>query len=202
MWGRDELHAGEMWNSNSMTAWIVATAGLPAARLRPPPGGRAPGWDAGIEVARRGTAARHEHRRVLALVGRSTRGGGERDEVQHPGFPQLDEDARVQVGFLALDSLLGEEEVVRWVGELSFSADPPSATDGPAELRATVERLRITAGPEGTWSLFRGQMDGAPVTGLVTRPLRPDAIRPFPLTGPAWRVADRARADGGGSRRC
>ena len=94
-------------------------------------------------------------------------------EVQHPGFPQLDEDARVQVGFLALDSLLGEEEVERWVGELSFGADPPSATDGPAELRATVERLRITAGPEGTWSLFRGQMNGAPVTGLVTRPLRP-----------------------------
>jgi hypothetical protein len=53
VWGRDELRAGDMWNSNSMIAWVLATAGLPADRLRPPPRGRAPGWDAGVEVARR-----------------------------------------------------------------------------------------------------------------------------------------------------
>jgi hypothetical protein len=57
VWGRDELRAGEMWNSNSMIAWLIATAGLPTERLRPPPGGRAPGWDAGLEVARRGADA-------------------------------------------------------------------------------------------------------------------------------------------------
>jgi hypothetical protein len=56
VWGRDELRAGEMWNSNSMTAWLIAAAGLPTDRLRPPPGGRAPGWDAGLEVARRSAA--------------------------------------------------------------------------------------------------------------------------------------------------
>jgi hypothetical protein len=54
VWGRDELHAGEMWNSNSMIAWLIASAGLPAESLRPPPGGRAPGWDSGLAVARRG----------------------------------------------------------------------------------------------------------------------------------------------------
>ena len=53
VWGRDELRAGEMWNSNSMIAWLIATAGLPTDLLRPPPRGRAPGWDAGLEVARR-----------------------------------------------------------------------------------------------------------------------------------------------------
>jgi hypothetical protein len=53
VWGRDELDAGEMWNSNSMTAWLIAAAGLPTAALRPPRGGRAPGWHAGLEVARR-----------------------------------------------------------------------------------------------------------------------------------------------------
>jgi hypothetical protein len=52
VWGRDELNAGEMWNSNSVAAWLIATAGLPTAQLRPPPGGRAPGWDAGLEIAR------------------------------------------------------------------------------------------------------------------------------------------------------
>ena len=58
VWGRDELKAGEMWNSNSMTSWLIAAAGLPTDRLRPPPGGRAPGWDAGLEVARRQTSLR------------------------------------------------------------------------------------------------------------------------------------------------
>jgi len=53
VWGRDELKAGEMWNSNSMIAWLIATAGLSTARLGPPPRGRAPGWNAGLEVARR-----------------------------------------------------------------------------------------------------------------------------------------------------
>ena len=51
VWGRDELHAGEMWNSNSVTAWLIAAAGLPTAGLRPPPGGRAPGWNAGLAAA-------------------------------------------------------------------------------------------------------------------------------------------------------
>jgi hypothetical protein len=56
VWGRDELKAGEMWNSNSMIAWLIATAGLSTDLLRPPPRGRAPGWDAGLEVARRSGA--------------------------------------------------------------------------------------------------------------------------------------------------
>lgn len=57
VWGRDELGAGEMWNSNSMIAWLIATAGLPTGLLRPPPHGRAPGWDAGLQVARRSERA-------------------------------------------------------------------------------------------------------------------------------------------------
>ena len=39
--GRDEPRTGEMWNSNSLTAWLIAAAGLPTDELRPPPGGRA-----------------------------------------------------------------------------------------------------------------------------------------------------------------
>jgi len=51
VWGRDELRIGEMWNSNSVIAWVLAAAGLPAAEIRPPEGGRAPGWSAGLVVA-------------------------------------------------------------------------------------------------------------------------------------------------------
>ncbi|MHB8243681.1 MAG: hypothetical protein ACYDHN_17055 [Solirubrobacteraceae bacterium] len=53
VWGRDEVHAGEMWNSNSIVAWSIASAGLDAAAVRLPARGRAPGWQAGVVVARR-----------------------------------------------------------------------------------------------------------------------------------------------------
>jgi hypothetical protein len=53
VWGRDELRAGEMWNSNSLISWLIVRAGLEVESIQPPPGGRAPGWRAGIVVARR-----------------------------------------------------------------------------------------------------------------------------------------------------
>jgi hypothetical protein len=53
VWGRDELRTGEMWNSNSVTSWLLACVGLPTRSLVPPERGRAPGWAAGLVVARR-----------------------------------------------------------------------------------------------------------------------------------------------------
>ena len=53
VWGRDESGAGEMWNSNSLVAWLIARSGLAAESVRPPTGGRAPGWDAGLVIAGR-----------------------------------------------------------------------------------------------------------------------------------------------------
>jgi hypothetical protein len=53
VWGRDELHAGEMWNSNSVISWLLARGGLDAEAIRLPAGGRAPGWKAGLAVAAR-----------------------------------------------------------------------------------------------------------------------------------------------------
>jgi hypothetical protein len=53
VWGRDEVHAGEMWNSNSIIAWVIVSAGLDVAEGRLPERGRAPGWQAGITVASR-----------------------------------------------------------------------------------------------------------------------------------------------------
>ena len=52
-WGRDELGAGDMWNSNSLASWLLAGAGVDLTSIGPPAGGRAPGWDAGIAVAAR-----------------------------------------------------------------------------------------------------------------------------------------------------
>jgi hypothetical protein len=57
VWGRDELDAGEMWNSNSLTSWLLERSGVDTDTIQPPLGGRAPGWDAGLVVARRVSVA-------------------------------------------------------------------------------------------------------------------------------------------------
>lgn len=56
-WGRDELRAGEMWNSNSLVSWLLAMSGHDLGRVAMPRNGRAPGWAAGLVVAGRTTAS-------------------------------------------------------------------------------------------------------------------------------------------------
>ena len=53
VWGRDELETGDMWNSNSVIAWLIARSGIDTETIQPPVAGRAPGWRAGLVVARR-----------------------------------------------------------------------------------------------------------------------------------------------------
>jgi hypothetical protein len=53
VWGRDDLKTGEMWNSNSVIAWLIASSGLETDSIQPPASGRAPGWQAGLTVAKR-----------------------------------------------------------------------------------------------------------------------------------------------------
>lgn len=52
-WGRDEQATGDMWNSNSLTSWLLSRSGHPTDGLVPPGDGRAPGWSAGLVVAAR-----------------------------------------------------------------------------------------------------------------------------------------------------
>ncbi|WP_207210416.1 hypothetical protein [Nocardioides zhouii] len=60
-WGRDEQDTGDMWNSNSLTSWLLARSGHDVGTVAPPGDGRAPGWSAGLAVASRhpGATARH-----------------------------------------------------------------------------------------------------------------------------------------------
>jgi hypothetical protein len=46
-----------MWNSNSVIAWLIARSGMDTDSIHPPKAGRAPGWQAGLVVARRPQAA-------------------------------------------------------------------------------------------------------------------------------------------------
>jgi hypothetical protein len=59
-WGRDESRTGDMWNSNSLVAWLLARSGHSMAAIGPPGGGRAPGWHAGLVLAAHRTAAAGE----------------------------------------------------------------------------------------------------------------------------------------------
>jgi hypothetical protein len=96
-------------------------------------------------------------------------------EVQHPGFAVLAEEQRAIVGYVALDNLLGEEEVERWLGAIDFGA-AVDAADGPADLRARVAELRADAPASGTWIVLKGRGDdvGAPAPiAIAARPLRP-----------------------------
>jgi hypothetical protein len=72
-WGRDRLGTGDMWNSNSLTSWLLASVGLNADEIRPPTGGRAPGWNAGVAVAQRRRPARPA--RLGASAPAATRAG-------------------------------------------------------------------------------------------------------------------------------
>ncbi len=73
-WGRDELFTGEMWNSNSLISWLLACGGVDVDAVAAPEGGRAPGWHAGVVVARQQpqrpeAAARPALERVTATGG-------------------------------------------------------------------------------------------------------------------------------------
>lgn len=56
-WGRDEYRVGEMWNSNSLVSWLLVSSDVGLDSVRLPVGGRAPGWRAGVLVARSRTHA-------------------------------------------------------------------------------------------------------------------------------------------------
>ena len=50
-WGRDQHDTGDMWNSNSVISWLLTRVGMEMDEVRPPEGGRAPGWNAGVAIA-------------------------------------------------------------------------------------------------------------------------------------------------------
>jgi hypothetical protein len=56
--GRDELQAGEMWNSNSLISWLIARSGLDVESIQPPHRGRA---RAGGPASSSRAASKKEH---------------------------------------------------------------------------------------------------------------------------------------------
>lgn len=59
VWGRRPGRATEMWNSNSVIAWLLVRGGINVENIRPPAGGRAPGWSTGVALAQTSFAQVH-----------------------------------------------------------------------------------------------------------------------------------------------
>ena len=75
----------------------------------------------------------------------------------HPSFEKVPQPVRMQLGFLFLDSLLGEDEVERWIGSIDL-LDAPTGGRTPDELKAEIERHRAEPATEERWIL--GEFDG------------------------------------------
>ncbi|WP_188191582.1 DUF695 domain-containing protein [Nonomuraea sp. SYSU D8015] len=91
----------------------------------------------------------------------------------HPIFGELDEDTRMEATLLALDWLLGEDDVARWVGEITAATFEPIDAVAAAHLPAVVADL-ASGYDEEQWVLLEGQTaGGAPLVATARYPLRP-----------------------------
>jgi hypothetical protein len=59
----------------------------------------------------------------------------------HPAFQSIDEGRAKTIAFLFLDSLLGEDDVERWVGKIDIAHEETADAIGPPELRARIDAL-------------------------------------------------------------
>ncbi|MER6506962.1 DUF695 domain-containing protein [Nonomuraea sp. NPDC001636] len=93
--------------------------------------------------------------------------------AHHPIFGELDEETRLEATLLALDWLLGEDDVARWVGEITPATFQPIDAVAAVHLPAVVADL--ASGHEGEeWLLLEGQTgEGAPLVATARFPLRP-----------------------------
>jgi hypothetical protein len=90
--------------------------------------------------------------------------------VYHPTFPGMPEADRLQVSFLCLDWLLGEDGVERWIGRVDVGGAPPPDAQPAAQLKAAVDRL-AAADHDGAWTLMSAEKDGWPVVACANLPL-------------------------------
>jgi hypothetical protein len=83
--------------------------------------------------------------------------------AHHPAFAAIEDgDLRLRALYIALDNLLGEDDVERWIGGVDHCIDPVSPPVPYLELRARVRDLASRA-TRDRWAILKGQRDGMPV---------------------------------------
>ncbi|MEU8249868.1 DUF695 domain-containing protein [Nonomuraea sp. NPDC048916] len=111
---------------------------------------------------------------ALALGLRVPRGTPRVDvTAYHPIFGELGDDDRMEATLLALDWLLGEDDVARWVGEIIPATFEPIDSIAATHLPAVIADL-ASGYDEEQWALLEGQTaGGAPLIATARHPLRP-----------------------------
>jgi hypothetical protein len=90
----------------------------------------------------------------------------------HPGFERVGDEVRMQVGFLFLDHLLGEDGVERWIGRIDLLGEPPDGLS-PAELKGLVERHAAEPPTGDSWQVGEVRRpDGSPAIVAVDAALK------------------------------
>ncbi|MER6173127.1 DUF695 domain-containing protein [Streptosporangium sp. NPDC001681] len=91
----------------------------------------------------------------------------------HPIFTILDDETRTEAALLALDWLLGEDDVARWVGDISAAAFEPIDAVPAVHLPSVVSDLASGYRDE-QWALLEGETaTGARLIATARYPLRP-----------------------------
>ncbi|MBP2703336.1 DUF695 domain-containing protein [Microbispora sp. RL4-1S] len=91
----------------------------------------------------------------------------------HPIFPDIDDDSRLEATMLALDWLLGEDEVARWVGEIVAAEFEPIDAIPAIHLPAVVADVADGFKDE-QWALLEGRTaTGGRLAAVARYPLRP-----------------------------
>jgi hypothetical protein len=92
-------------------------------------------------------------------------------ELFHPAFSDMTPENAGHVGYLILDTLIGEDEVERWLGEVSTLVIEPDDAIEPNELAALIARFDDR--PRHEWVLLEGRSrPGERLVAGVRRPLR------------------------------
>ena len=97
-------------------------------------------------------------------------------QLHHPAFPDLPEDARAMVTFMALDAALGEVDTALWLGEVTPVEFSPLDGFGLMALRSVVQdlkRRRLDQNGQPGWVMLRGETKEGPLLAMARSPLHP-----------------------------
>lgn len=94
--------------------------------------------------------------------------------VYHPAFPDVDHGTRATITYLALDTVLGEEDVECWVGEVVAAESTPLDAFPITWLRGLVRDLKAehtTQDGEPQYVMFQGSGAEGPLVAMAQVPL-------------------------------
>lgn len=93
-------------------------------------------------------------------------------ECYHPQFGELDDDTCYRPLFIALDNVLGEDGVVRWVGAVDISREPLAQGASLFALRDEVAAVAQEWKSDRTWLIEGKTEDGNPLLAVVNPSLK------------------------------